>query len=88
MPVVVNGVKQLQKAMREVDKDLNKEMSKNVKRAMLIVRDRARGYLPQQNEVLSGWGKGTASLDTIKDPKRLFPPYDYALARDLSLIHI
>jgi len=82
MPVVVNGVKQLQKAMRDVDKDLNKEMSKNVKRAMLIVRDRARGYLPQQNEVLSGWGKGTASLDTIKDPKKLFPPYDYALARD------
>jgi len=80
MPVVVNGVKQLQKAMKDVDKDLNKEMSKNVKRAMLIVRDRARGYLPQQNEVLSGWGKGTASIDTIKDPKKLFPPYDYALA--------
>ena len=68
--------------MRDVDKDLNKEMSKNVKQAMLIVRDRARGYLPQQNEVLSGWGKGTGSLDTIKDPKRLFPPYDYALARN------
>ena len=80
MPVVVNGVKQLQKAMKDVDKDLNREMSKNVKRAMLIVRDRARGYLPQQSEVLSGWAKGTASIDTIKDPKKLFPPYDYALA--------
>jgi hypothetical protein len=66
--------------MKDVDKDLNREMSKNVKRAMLIVRDRARGYLPQQSEVLSGWGKGTASLETIKDPKKLFPPYDYALA--------
>jgi hypothetical protein len=77
---VVNGVKQLQKAMKDVDKDLNREMSKNVKRAMLIVRDRARGYLPQQSEVLSGWAKGTASIDTIKDPKKLFPPYDYALA--------
>jgi len=81
MPVNVTGVKQLQKAMREVDKDLNKEMSKNVKQAMLIVRDRARGYLPQQNEVLSGWGKGTASADTAKDLKSLFPPYDYALAK-------
>ena len=81
MPVVVNGVKQLQKAMREVDKDLNREMSKNVKRAMLIVRDRARGYLPQQNEVLSGWGKGTASGDTIK--YRAFPAYDYSLAKSL-----
>jgi len=82
MPVNVTGVKQLQKAMRDVDKDLNKEMSKNVKQAMLIVRDRARGYLPAQNEVLSGWGKGIGSIDTIKDPKKLFPPYDYALARD------
>jgi len=81
MPVNVTGVKQLQKAMKDVDKDLNKEMSKNIKKAMLIVRDRAQGYLPLQNEVLSGWGKGTASLDTIKDPKRLFPPYDYAFAK-------
>ena len=81
MPVNVSGVKQLQKAMRDVDKDLNKEMSRNVKQAMLIVRDRARGYLPLQSEVLSGWGKGTGSLDTIKKPERLFPPYNYALAR-------
>jgi hypothetical protein len=81
MPVNVTGVKQLQKAMREVDKDLNKEMSKNIKQAMLIVRDKARGYLPQQNEVLSGWAKGTASADTAKDLKSLFPPYDYALAK-------
>ena len=81
MPVNVTGVKQLQKAMREVDKDLNKEMSKNIKQAMLIVRDRARSYLPQQNEVLSGWAKGTASADTAKDLKSLFPPYDYALAK-------
>jgi hypothetical protein len=80
MPVNVTGVKQLQKAMRNVDKDLNKEMSKNIKQAMLIVRDRARGYLPAQNDVLSGWGKGTASIETIKDPKKLFPPYDYAFA--------
>lgn len=67
--------------MREVDKDLNKEMSKNIKQAMLIVRNKARGYLPQQNEVLSGWGKGTGSIDTIKEPNRLFPPYDYNLAK-------
>ena len=81
MPVNVTGVKQLQKAMKDVDKDLNREMSNNIKKAMLIVRDRARGYLPAQNEVLSGWGKGTASIETIKDPKRLFPPYDYAFAK-------
>ena len=62
MPVVVNGVKQLQKAMREVEPELNKQMSKDIKTAMLIVRDKARGYLPQQNEVLSGWGKGLSLI--------------------------
>jgi hypothetical protein len=81
MPVVVNGVKQLQKAMRDVEPALNKQMSKDIKIAMLIVRDAARGYLPQQNEVLSGWGKGTASTDTIK--YRAFPAYDYSLAKSL-----
>jgi hypothetical protein len=81
MPVVVNGVKQLQKAMRDVEPALNKQMSKDIKTAMLIVRDAARGYLPQQNEVLSGWGKSTASADTIK--YRAFPAYDYSLAKSL-----
>ena len=80
MPVVVNGVKQLQKAMRDVDKDLNKEMLKNIKQAMLITRDKARSYLPAQSDVLSGWGKGTASSATIN--YRAFPAYNYALARD------
>ena len=81
MPVNVTGVKQLQKAMREVEPELNKQMSKDIKTAMLIVRDAARAYLPQQNEVLSGWGKGTASADTIK--YRAFPAYDYSLAKSL-----
>ena len=81
MPVVVNGVKQLQKAMREVEPELNKQMAKDIKTAMLIVRDAARGYLPQQSEVLSGWGKGTSSNETIN--YRAFPAYDYSLARSL-----
>ena len=82
MPVNVTGVKQLQKALREVDKDLNKEMSRKIKQAMLIVRDRARGYLPQDAEVLSGWSKAISSADTVKDIKSLFPRYDYGFARD------
>jgi hypothetical protein len=82
MPVVVNGVKQLQKAMRDVEPQLNKEMLKNIKVAMLIVRNKARGYLPQQNEVLSGWAKGTASTETIKSKYDAFPPYNYTQARD------
>jgi hypothetical protein len=81
MPVVVNGVKQLQKAMREVEPELNKQMAKDIKTAMLIVRDKARGYLPQQSEVLSGWGKPTSSSGIIN--YRPFPAYDYSLAKNL-----
>lgn len=80
MPVNVSGVKQLQKAMRDVDPQLNKEMSKNIKFQMLIVRNKARSYLPGQSEVLSGWARPTASTGTIG--YRPFPPYDYATARD------
>jgi len=79
MPVNVSGVKQLQKAMKAVEPNLNMQMSKDIKALMLIVRDKARGYLPGQNEVLSGWGKGTASIGTIN--YRAFPAYDYALAK-------
>jgi len=79
MPVNVSGVKQLQKAMKAVEPNLNMQMSKDIKFVMLIVRDKARGYLPSQNEVLSGWGKGTASIGTIN--YRAFPAYDYALAK-------
>jgi hypothetical protein len=80
MPVNVSGVKQLQKALREVDPKLNKEMTKNIRVAMLEVRNKARGYLPAQSEVLSGWSKATASTETMK--YRAFPPYDYVMARD------
>jgi len=69
--------------MKEVEPQLEKQMAKDIKTAMLIVRDKARGYLPQQNQVLSGWGKGTSSAETIKDIYRAFPAYDYALAKSL-----
>lgn len=81
MPVNVTGVKELQRAMKQVEPALNKQMSKDIKTAMLVVRDKARGYLPRQDEVLSGWGKGIQSTDAIK--YRPFPPYDYSLAKSL-----
>jgi hypothetical protein len=87
MPVNVTGVKQLQKAMRKVEPELNKQMSQDIKTAMLIVRDKARGYLPQQNEVLSGWAKPLADISEfgIKGYRkyRSFPSYDYSLSKKL-----
>lgn len=79
MPVVVNGVKELQKAMTKVDPALNKEMQKNIKAAMVIVQNKARGYLPANDDVLTGWAKKTASADTVN--YRPFPTYDYEQAR-------
>jgi len=79
MPVNVSGVKQLQKAMRAVDDDLFKEMNTGIKAVMIPIRDKARNYLPRQDEVLSGWGTPTASISTAN--YRAFPAYDYAAAR-------
>jgi hypothetical protein len=79
MPVNVTGVKQLQKAMRAVDDDLFKEMSTGIKAVMIPIRDKARTYLPRQDEVLSGWGTATASIATAN--YRAFPAYDYQTAK-------
>ena len=79
MPVNVTGVKQLQKAMRAVDDDLFKEMSTGIKAVMLPIRDKARDYLPYQDEVLSGWGTATASVATAN--YRAFPAYNYQTAK-------
>ena len=87
MPVVVNGVKQLQKAMRKLEPELNKKMSQDIKTAMLIVRDKARGYLPRQDQVLSGWVKPPSDISEfgIKGYRdyRPFPIYDYSLSKRL-----
>jgi hypothetical protein len=79
MPVNVTGVKQLQKAMRAVDDDLFNEMSTGIKAVMLPIRDKAREYLPRQDEVLSGWGTATASIATAN--YRAFPAYNYQTAK-------
>jgi hypothetical protein len=81
MPVNVTGVKQLQKALRTFDAELLKAMNYDIKGTMLPIRDKARSYLPLQNDeaLLSGWAKPTASGATAK--YRAFPSYDYATAK-------
>jgi hypothetical protein len=46
---------------------------------MLPIRDKARDYLPYQDEVLSGWGTATASIATAN--YRAFPAYNYQTAK-------
>lgn len=81
MPIDVTGVKQLQTALRKFDDELLKAMGGDIKATMIPIRDKARGYLPLQNdpELLSGWAKATASVTTAN--YRAFPPYDYLTAK-------
>jgi hypothetical protein len=85
MPVNVTGVKQLQKAMNKVDPDLNRKMKTNIKSAMIPIRNTARGYLPGNDKVLSGWNKPLANLTEFGIQGyltyRAFPKYDESTAK-------
>ena len=74
MPVNITGVQGTLKAMRQFDPDLAKQMNKQIKGAMLPIRDKARGYAPANSEMLSNWTKAGGSDATIK--YRAFPKYD------------
>jgi len=79
MPVNVTGVKELQAAMKILDPNLNKEMQTEIKNAMIPIRDQAKGYMPANNEVLSGWRKVNV---TAEQKYRAFPFYDQDVARN------
>lgn len=79
MPINVTGVDSTLKALRKFDPDLNKAMNKQIKAAMIPIRNTARGYMPSNSEVLSGWSRSTSSSETVN--YRPFPPYDSAVAR-------
>jgi len=74
MPVNITGVQGTLKAMRKFDPDLAKEMNKQIKGAMMPIRDKARGYAASNSSMLSGWTSPFASEATAK--YRGFPKYD------------
>jgi hypothetical protein len=74
MPVNITGVQGTLKAMRDFDPDLYKQMNKQIKGAMIPIRDKARGFAPSNSELLSGWTKSGSSNETIN--YRPFPKYD------------
>ncbi len=55
MPVEVKGVKELHAALNRFDPDLKKEWDKQMRAAMLPIRDAARGFVPDTPVGLSGW---------------------------------
>ena len=80
MPVNITGVQGTLKAMRKFDPDLYKQMNKQIKGAMIPIRDKARGYAPSNSQMLSNWTKAGSSDATIK--YRAFPKYDQKETQD------
>lgn len=79
MPVNVTGVKEMIKALDAVDSNINKEMQAQIKSVMIPVRDAARSYMPNNDQVLSGWAKINV---TAEQRYRAFPFYDENVARN------
>jgi hypothetical protein len=79
MPVEITGVVKTLKNIRKFEPALLKEMNKDIKNAMLPIRDKARGYVPSNGSMLSGWVQPITS-DAIN--YRPFPKYDEGVIRD------
>ncbi len=75
MPVNITGVQGTLKAMRKFDPDLAKQMNKQIKAAMLPIRDKARGYAPANSQMLSNWTNADAFGPQTRK-YRAFPKYD------------
>jgi len=81
MPISLNGVEPTLKAMRKFDGDLYKEMNKEIKAAMITIRDKARGDVPiPYPSYLYNWAKGNKSsapkVFNTSGRVRAFPLYD------------
>ena len=76
MPVNVTGVQATLKDMRNLDRNLANQMNKQIKNAMMPIRDKAQAYAPANSQMLSGWAGTSASEATAR--YRAFPKYDQA----------
>lgn len=55
MPASVKGGIELRKSLRKFSPDLAKELPKEIAAALKPITKTAKGYLPDDNDVLSGW---------------------------------
>jgi hypothetical protein len=55
MPASVKGGVELRKALRKFTPDLAKETQKEIAAALKPITKSAKGYLPDDNQILSGW---------------------------------
>lgn len=79
MPTELKGAIEMRKALREFTPDLAKETSKEIANLLKPIVRNARGFIPSNGSVLSGWSKPLSSADTIN--YRAFPKFDSAAAK-------
>ena len=78
MPVKLSGAPKLRLAMKKFPTELDKETQKGLRRVLASVTGKAKGYLPSDNLMLSGWTSAASSEDTAQ--YRAFPKYDQGKA--------
>ena len=75
---MVNGVREFLKAIDEIDEDMYKNVRASLKAPMLKTANKAKQYLPANQNVLSGWLKQAPQQPGQRRP---FPAYDQQTAR-------
>jgi len=74
MPTEVENAVELRLALKKFTPDLAKETADEMANALRPVVVRARGFIPADAKLLSGWVKGTSSINTIN--YRAFPTFN------------
>jgi hypothetical protein len=74
MPVEVVGIKDVLKGLEFIDEDMRIRIRTAIDPLMRGVAFKAKGFVPSNTEVLSGWAKATGAPGN-------FPKYDASVAR-------
>ena len=78
MPTEVSGASELRLSLTKYPRELDKETQKNLRKVLSHVVNKAKGYLPSDTQMLSGWTNDVSSEETIK--YRAFPKYNQGQA--------
>ena len=78
MPTKLSGAPKLRMALTKFPTQLDKETQKNLRKVLSSVTSKAKGYLPSNDQMLSGWTGEVSSSETIN--YRAFPKYDQGKA--------
>tara|TARA_R110000822_G_scaffold267099_3_gene390723 strand:+ start:310 stop:975 length:666 start_codon:yes stop_codon:yes gene_type:complete len=79
MPVELKGADNLRKALRKFEPDLAKKTTKEMAAALKPITNKARGFMPANASMLSGWTSASSSAETTN--YREFPKYDQTEAK-------